>query len=1209
MSRKMTSTCLIGIILVSVLSGMHTLYAEGKDGSFGGGDGTKDNPYVIEDVWDLQNMSGNLSVHYVLGNDIDASATINWNSGGGFTPVGTQLMGFTGSLDGRNHTITGLYINRPSAYCVGLFGSLDGHGSVRDVGLVDIDVVGYGRVGGFVGYNMDGTISNCYAIGDVTGSSANTGGLVGINDGTLDNSHFSGNVEGSVGIGGLAGEVEASGIVNSSYFTGTVTGPVDAGGLVSSYDLRGRIINSHYNIDEVSINGEHRVTIGGLFDAQYRDWYSSGLSLDISDYRGVLVPFGEWFNISSVQGLRDLLGFAGIEGYKFRLATDLNISTAPGLFIPYLVAEFDGTNHTISGLYLVSPSTACAGMFGCSARSTIRNIRVADAVVIGSNNAGCLLGYSYYGVVHNAQAIGNVSGRTCAGVLVGHNYHGTVSHCRSAGYAFAESNYAGGLTGKDYYGVVNDSHSTASAASRALVGGLLGATGSGTVSNSSATGDVSGTEGIGGLIGCQFSGLTSNSFSAGDVTGVQNVGGLIGRGYEKVTNSYASGNVTGTDYVGGLIGEGSFFLSDCYARGAVAGSIAGGLVGTDQLSVSDCFWDMETSGQATSPEGTGKTTAEMKKRSTFTAAGWDLASVWHIVETVTYPFLRWQDMEPPRANAGIDQSVAAGALVEFDGSGSGDDFGIYNYTWTYKDLVPVTLHGVQPTYRFDNPGIFNVTLNVMDALGHRDSDTMTVTVNDITYPVADAGPDQMVDEGTVVTFDGSGSTDNVGILNYTWTFMNGSIITFFGVRSAYLFDTPGVFVVTLNVTDAAGNWAIDTMRVTVNDITLPMADAGPDQTVGEGTLVTFDGSGSSDNVGILNHNWTFTDGAPVALHGVRPTHRFDTPGVFVVTLNVTDAAGNWATDDMTVTVNDITPPVVDAGPDMMVDEGTLVIFDGSGSSDNVGIVNYSWTFADGTLITLRGTWPRYRFDTPGVFVVTLSVTDAGGNRVTDTVTVTVNDIQPPVADAGPDLTVDEDTLVTFDGSGSSDNVGVVNHTWTFDHGTDAVVLHGIRPSFTFTIPGDYYIRLKVTDAAGHWHEDVMALTVKDVTPPVADAGPDREVSVGTTVSFDGSNSTDNVGVANWTWSFTFNERQYMLYGREVSMDFTDPGSAAVTLTVRDAAGNEDETVFVIAVEEPSETRLPEDGGGLRWSTVIAIVAVVLVATIVAIVISLKRRET
>ena len=65
-SRYAISAYVVGIVVISIFSGMQTMPAAGKDGSFGGVDGTAGNPYVIEDVWDLQNMSANLSAHYIL---------------------------------------------------------------------------------------------------------------------------------------------------------------------------------------------------------------------------------------------------------------------------------------------------------------------------------------------------------------------------------------------------------------------------------------------------------------------------------------------------------------------------------------------------------------------------------------------------------------------------------------------------------------------------------------------------------------------------------------------------------------------------------------------------------------------------------------------------------------------------------------------------------------------------------------------------------------------------------------------------------------------------------------------------------------------------------------------------------------------------------------------------------------------------------------
>jgi hypothetical protein len=168
---------------------------------------------------------------------------------------------------------------------------------------------------------------------------------------------------------------------------------------------------------------------------------------------------------------------------------------------------------------------------------------------------------------------------------------------------------------------------------------------------------------VGGLIGFT-AGIVNNSYSTGTVTGDRCVGGLVGYNggtdfAATVNSSYSTGTVTGSEWVGGLVGfnmEGCT-VSHSYSIGSVIGnSSVGGLVGYNHDgTVTDSFWDTETSGQATSDGGTGKTTAEMHDIVTFSGAGWpiiavansstrDPAYIWNIVNNMTYPFLSWEPL-------------------------------------------------------------------------------------------------------------------------------------------------------------------------------------------------------------------------------------------------------------------------------------------------------------------------------------------------------------------------------------------------------------------------------------------------------------------------------------------------------------------------------------------------------------------------------------
>ena len=147
--------------------------------SAAGGSGTIADPFLIENVDELQNMTLNVSAHYKLINDIDASATSGWNSGAGFVPIGNASNTFNGSLEGAKYNITSLFINRSASDYQGLFGYTGATANIVNVTLLDVNVSGNSFVGGFTGRN-NGSISNSYCTGSTTGAFC-VGGFVGNN--------------------------------------------------------------------------------------------------------------------------------------------------------------------------------------------------------------------------------------------------------------------------------------------------------------------------------------------------------------------------------------------------------------------------------------------------------------------------------------------------------------------------------------------------------------------------------------------------------------------------------------------------------------------------------------------------------------------------------------------------------------------------------------------------------------------------------------------------------------------------------------------------------------------------------------------------------------------------------------------------------------------------------------------------------------------
>jgi hypothetical protein len=611
----------------------------------------------IRDWYDLDAVRDNLSGSYILMNDLDSTtpgyeklASPTANGGAGWQPIGAGKYLFKGIFNGRGYEICDLFIYRPREGGVGLFGSVGEAGVIKDIGVVNVTVVtGDSCVGALVGYNR-GTVSNCYSSGNVTGEEG-IGGLVGENYGTVSNSYSSGNVTGDSAVGGLVGRNEhewegIEGTVSNSYSTGSVTGRHTVGGLVggswggtvnnsysigsvtgyervgglvgSSYsqvsnsysigsvtgyervgglvgDNNGPVSNSFYNYDEVLIHGENIISIGALFGEDFDQWLANDKFLDVNER---LSQEGDYYVINDVADFKQLLAFGQDNSLKFRLKNDLDLAAEPGLYIPYLAGELDGNGHKISNLSLNSNLVSPLGLFGCLVSGgKITQVGVENVNVTGTSSIGGLVGTSD--------------------------------------------------------GIVSDSHSTGSVNGNHLVGGLVGSNW-GTVSNSYSIGSVTGEDDVGGLVGSNRDTLT-DSYSSSSVTGDDYVGGLVGLNRGTVSNSYSTGSVTGDGYVGGLVGfneRGT--VSNSYSTGSVNGdTYVGGLVGDNyEGNVSKSFWDIETSRQATSDGGTGKTTAQMKSIITFSGAGWDIIAVapdetndaytWNIIDNQTYPLLSWE---------------------------------------------------------------------------------------------------------------------------------------------------------------------------------------------------------------------------------------------------------------------------------------------------------------------------------------------------------------------------------------------------------------------------------------------------------------------------------------------------------------------------------------------------------------------------------------
>lgn len=245
--------------------------------------------------------------------------------------------------------------------------------------------------------------------------------------------------------------------------------------------------------------------------------------------------------------------------------------------------------------------------------------------------------------------------------------------------------------------------------------------------------------------------------------------------------------------------------------------------------------------------------------------------------------------------------------------------------------------------------------------------------------------------GTTCTFDGRGSTDDVGVVSWAWSLgkypgnaASGAVVT-------TTYPHGGPRTITLTVTDAGG--LTNSTTQTIEIVTTPTNQAPVAQFTASCTDLgcSFDSGGSSDDVGITSRSWSFGDGASAG-NVVTTSHTYAAAGTYTVTLTVFDGAGLSNSTTRSVTVTAPPPPVVDAPPVARFTwscAGTICTMDASTSSDDVGIASYFWELnkAPGGTATTRTVTTDYWHAGPRY--VRLTVTDTKGqtNSVMQTVQV------------------------------------------------------------------------------------------------------------------------------------------------------------------------------------------------------------------------------
>ena len=259
--------------------------------------------------------------------------------------------------------------------------------------------------------------------------------------------------------------------------------------------------------------------------------------------------------------------------------------------------------------------------------------------------------------------------------------------------------------------------------------------------------------------------------------------------------------------------------------------------------------------------------------------------------------------------------VAAGTVLTFDSSTMATSEDIRFVEWRINAHEgqlqdDISLYGPQGSYLFDAVGQYEVTLTVVDINMHYDEDNLTVTVNvnnpsDTEQPMlsVQSTPSDTVMYGSTVTLDASNSTDNVGIVNYTWFFDDVIERVRFGPIVDYVFESTGGHQVSLIAKDASGNFARTGGFFQVNpngpDDQWPNAQIGElPESVNIGDTVQLDASDSNDNQGIAEYTWYIKlNNTRMRLDGQQASFTAERFGMYEILLVVKDGSGNAGTNE------------------------------------------------------------------------------------------------------------------------------------------------------------------------------------------------------------------------------------------------------------------------------------------------------------------------
>jgi gliding motility-associated-like protein len=449
--------------------------------------------------------------------------------------------------------------------------------------------------------------------------------------------------------------------------------------------------------------------------------------------------------------------------------------------------------------------------------------------------------------------------------------------------------------------------------------------------------------------------------------------------------------------------------------------------------------------------------------------------------------------------------------IRFTGAAIPGVFTLNNYMWTFPDATSQTT--VNAIKRFTTAGNNNVRYQVIATNGCVGDTTKTINIFD--SPVANFGVTNTICQTDSVYLTDSTLISSGTITSWQWNFGDGNTTTRTNNSPFYHhYIAPGPYTISLVVNSNSGCKS-DTMRRTINVFASPLAKFGFSRNICVGDSVLFSDSSSSAAGAIIRWQWNFGDGNTTVRNNNTPFyHPYPTPGTMNVTLTVTSSNGCISVVfNRTVVVNQ--KPTVNTNIGFVPCVDSLFIYNSSILFNPNNPATYYWSFGDGNSFTTNtANSTTHIYTTAATNITVKHVVSFGLGCISDTFTTVIPYVEQV---ALPNFTITGDTFCinkpfTFTSSINPLTVGQWN--WSFSDGTQLTT--PVSVTHSFLSPGNNGVTLSVRSPQAGCFSLPVTQQVFINPSPLVDAGPDKMIQPGSSVTL---NATVT-GAGNYSYNWT-----------------------------------------------------------------------------------------